>query len=567
MATATPPDTVPEKTHQRLIIKYNELHKRYRDLEQRHAKCERYMWEAYDKYKAAKEQVKNWQGYIDRRRSQDAGGIISVSPKDEPREKQRSPQRVTSSQTTDGELESSPLTELENGSDDEPEVVSVRSLKRKRGDSAGVMPPPVQIKQEPTSPDNPIDLASEDYSSPQARRQKPIRAETSDLDAFVEHLETPRKRKRQRAVSEEVFKPATLLPTTSSRSDGDLPEAFEPVVHIKTEPSMGVPHLDPAVTARDFAVQPARVTDRGAALHPLSVNIPATSARTPKQRKRVNEDARAKVALLSEDGDDRTSQVAKLGREHASKGHVSHRLTALLEERSPDRKALPKRSTLEMVKRERERETPHGRLEAGTTIKSPQQQLATFKLPRGLEKPPAPMLPEDEPLRCRPLGVLQLDDFKINPSYMGEGFAFADTFRGREQRRCLQGCTKPDCCGNAFRKAVEIGAAQGSKSDAQVLEEYLGPHWSQVIGAYSSDKRKDLLTQARASALANQHGKHRQAFERRSTPPGFWRTDMPTTQEEEEDRTRAQQMERQRVEERWREAMRDCGRWLFRDEQ
>ncbi|KAF2765308.1 DNA repair protein Sae2, partial [Teratosphaeria nubilosa] len=58
----------------------------------------------------------------------------------------------------------------------------------------------------------------------------------------------------------------------------------------------------------------------------------------------------------------------------------------------------------------------------------------------------------------------------------------------------------------------------------------------------------------------NKHGKHRHAFQRHSTPPGFWRVDMPTTQETAEDRAKASQMVRNKVEERWREAHRPGGR-------
>jgi len=114
---------------------------------------------------------------------------------------------------------------------------------------------------------------------------------------------------------------------------------------------------------------------------------------------------------------------------------------------------------------------------------------------------------------------------------------------------------------------IELGVPAGAtKPDSEVLEDYMGPNWEQLMGAYAPDKRKDLLMQARASAFANQYGKHRHGFERRSTPPGFWRTDMPTTQEAEEDRAKAQDLERRKVEERGREAMREGGRWLFRDE-
>ena len=84
----------------------------------------------------------------------------------------------------------------------------------------------------------------------------------------------------------------------------------------------------------------------------------------------------------------------------------------------------------------------------------------------------------------------------------------------------------------------------------------------QVCEAFESWIRGDLKTNVTPRISV----KHRQAFERRSTPPGFWRTDMPTTQEEEDDRAKAREMVKAKVEERWREAMREGGRWLFKDE-
>jgi len=71
---------------------------------------------------------------------------------------------------------------------------------------------------------------------------------------------------------------------------------------------------------------------------------------------------------------------------------------------------------------------------------------------------------------------------------------------------------------------------------------------------------------ARTRITADRRGKHRHQHERHTTPPGFWRTDMPTTQELEHDREEARRLERKKVEERWREAMREGGLWLFRDE-
>lgn len=50
------------------------------------------------------------------------------------------------------------------------------------------------------------------------------------------------------------------------------------------------------------------------------------------------------------------------------------------------------------------------------------------------------------------------------------------------------------------------------------------------------------------------------------SPPGFWRTDFPSTQEDEADRTAGRRMEAEMIQERYREAMRPGGRWRFRDE-
>ena len=59
---------------------------------------------------------------------------------------------------------------------------------------------------------------------------------------------------------------------------------------------------------------------------------------------------------------------------------------------------------------------------------------------------------------------------------------------------------------------------------------------------------------------------HRQAFQRAREPPGMWEVDFPSTQEEAEMRVLADKMEREKVEERYWEASRRNGRWVFADE-
>lgn len=184
------------------------------------------------------------------------------------------------------------------------------------------------------------------------------------------------------------------------------------------------------------------------------------------------------------------------------------------------------------------------------------------------------MDPDQEPLRARPVSRLNLNDFKVNPNYnQGYDYAFQETVRGRDARqKCLQGCTKPECCGRKFRVLAEMDReARGpptlsqEEADELLLEEYLGDN-AYKIQNMSTAQKEEMILQARTRELANKLGRHRHAYVRRTTPPGFWRPDFPTTQEEREDREKANEIARSHVEERYKEAMRPNGRFLFRDE-
>ncbi len=188
------------------------------------------------------------------------------------------------------------------------------------------------------------------------------------------------------------------------------------------------------------------------------------------------------------------------------------------------------------------------------------------------------MDPDQEPLRARPVSRLNLNDFKVNPNYnQGYDYAFQETVRGRDARqKCLRGCTKPECCGRKFRVLAEMDReARGpltlsqkesqKEADELLLEEYLGDN-AYKIQNMSTAQKEEMILQARTRELANKLGRHRHVYERRTTPPGFWRSDFPTTQEEREDREKANEIARSHVEERYKEAMRPNGRFLFRDE-
>jgi hypothetical protein len=180
--------------------------------------------------------------------------------------------------------------------------------------------------------------------------------------------------------------------------------------------------------------------------------------------------------------------------------------------------------------------------------------------------------PNEERLRTRPVQTLTLQDFKINPNYnQGFNYAFSEVVRGREARQCLQGCTKPECCGGKFRALAQSMQKPGpptasqEEADEMLLNEFMG-HNAYKIQHMNREQKEELLLQARTRELANKLGKHRHAYERRASPPGFWRTDFPTTQERLEDRQRAKEKERDLVEQRYEQAMRPGGAYIFRDE-
>jgi hypothetical protein len=194
--------------------------------------------------------------------------------------------------------------------------------------------------------------------------------------------------------------------------------------------------------------------------------------------------------------------------------------------------------------------------------------------------------PEDEePFRSRPLHKLDLGHFKVNPkANAGSDYAYTDVIRNRDQRKCLPGCTRPECCGSKFRALVgtlpKLAAnetrflesdpsddASSQQSDNDLLVNFLGPGSEEKIRTLTSVARENLLLEAKTKIAADRYGKmHRHAHERPKSPPGFWRTGMPDTQEEVVDRLDAKKREREEVEKRYREALKEEGRWMFADE-
>nr|POE53466.1 hypothetical protein CFP56_28688 [Quercus suber] len=504
---------------------------------------------------------------------------------------------IASEESTEGgsdatQCPSSPPVKHEPSSEDAPIIVSARCVKRKRRHSERMLPPRIHIKQERKSPDEQIEAVSVVYSTAATSNRWTIpRHQTSDLDALADKLATPRKAKfRPQVLSKEDHKP---------RSFTSLPAAYLEAPELETV--MAKPADLPAqaiVSLNDHSVLDEEDTNASKERVLKDVEVNKMSRRKDASRQimgdfsRSSNEAVSNIHMLAEDGEDDCGKGIPTIQDTGENQQL--RLDSMLEMPSPGHKFLivtPKLqpSALRPPRTASRFDTDDqiGEILFDAPMQScaplpnkklrreslPQRQHSTRSLQQpphgssGVEKSPPHVDMEDEPLRSRPAASLRLQDFRINPRYMGSDYAWADTLRGRDQRRCLPGCMKPDCCGNAFLDFAEKGAASRSDhADAQALEAYLGPSWIELMGAQSPEKRAQLVIQAHAALLANEFGKHRQAFERRSTPPGFWRTDMPSTQEAERDRIKALEMVREKVEERRREAMRDGGRWLFRDE-
>ena len=187
-------------------------------------------------------------------------------------------------------------------------------------------------------------------------------------------------------------------------------------------------------------------------------------------------------------------------------------------------------------------------------------------------------IPSNEmPYRERQIDQLDLSSFKLNPGKnKGLDFAFDEVVRKKTERKCLAGCMRIDCCGGKFRAMARVGGldlnralnlekSESGDEEVHILEEYLGDQ-KHMLALMTCEDRQDLLIEAKAKLLADKYGRHRYTHDRAHSPPGFWRTHMPSTQELAQDREVAQQIEREKVMERYREAMRPGGLWKFADE-
>lgn len=472
-------------------------------------------------------------------------------------------------------------------SPDIPIVISSRSIK-KRGDriDTGLNGhfPYTEVKVEVIT-SSPVGLAGIQTLFPQ---------ESLDLDEMGEKMNTPKKRRQVMQYSH------SHISRTIDGQAGDQ--------GLDQEASAGLIRA----VGQQQGERSAQPKGRPSALQAGSPNkqiLPRTSGNQRKPKRRRLEDSVRGAVILAEDGENDVAlkmvseTVALTGnrgkRAPADAAELERRLSGLLEEPTPEKADLTPARPLNFSTTTaglRARATPL--LKTKEAAGSIRRQMGAVTTPNLLAVPVnTPNIgcrpttgkkrtsrtsedigtfeaddPDQEPLRARPVHRLGLEHFKINPRYnQGSDYAYSDVVRGRESRRCLPGCTRPECCGDKFRKFIEFVRTQEQRTlsqieeDERLLEEHLGDNRGRLRNMTKREK-EELLVQAKTTELANKASKHRHAYERRRSPPGFWRSDFPSTQELLVDRQQAARVQRDLVQQRYDEAMRPGGKWLFRDE-
>ncbi|KAL3424107.1 DNA repair protein/CtIP [Phlyctema vagabunda] len=459
-----------------------------------------------------------------------------------------------------------------------PVVISTRRVKRKRGKEVTDSPVKSRVKKELLS-SSPIVMAT--FNNMRFH-------ESMDLDEIGEKIDTPKKR-RQFATLRQVSDSSIISPRDSFHD-----HAHDSRVEIANPPK----------------IAPPKTTS---VLQPVSPNrkiLPRTSTVKPPKRRRVV-DERA-IETVAEDGELQgvtNDPIDKPAPQPVSDDATI--LASLMERPSPQKKPLnssklvfpkkpftpstssgsrgallPAASTDARADHASRELLPtsltdpdHSRLRyssstVGTSHDVDSPSLRSKIAPRTSGQKAIPSTRQSTknvPFRNLPLESLGVEHFKVNPRFNnGYNFAFKDVVRGQEQRRELQGCIKPDCCGGKFRAlALELYRdpqdSEARGKEEKMLKEYLGDNSWKLKGMLQ-EERKETMIQAMTRDLSNKYGKHRHAYARSKTPPGFWNPDFPTTQEQEVTRGQQHQYERDMVELRYKESMRPGGAYMFRDE-
>jgi hypothetical protein len=498
------------------------------------------------------------------------------------------------------------------------------SIKRKRRAPGSIISALQTCIDKEGSPEKPIRIKSERYSSSLGSPMKHDlpRTESLDLDEIGDRIDTPRKRRKH-----ELLRQASSFQNGSIHESRHERSSSVPLEHQLSTRRCDDKNLELTVTPEleqegndashsfdskamsessySFTIKneldeeptPSRTKSR--ALKALSTNqrmLPRTSNPTAsKERTRDLERGARAIHVLAEDGNHLPKPSRSMS--PASRERADLRLGALLEQQTPAKSPLflePRSSkaavknalshleTPVASKHNKVKDTPMSALLPTPTSLPPTTTMPVFKMP---PPPPTPKhtTPRIKPLRERPVTALRLDDFKINPkAYRGLDMT-AEPVRGREARRHqMDGCKDPTCsrCGDQLKilsanLPVTVGSTLFASTqddelteDEKLIKYYLGARFNlDKVARMDSQERDDLIMKAKQQIISERHIRHRvKPNQRRQSPPGYWDVEFPVTQEVEARREEADRRERAEVEERYREAMRPGGKWVFKDE-
>lgn len=522
-----------------------------------------------------------------------------------------------------------------DGDSESPVIISERTLRRKRKPSRrlrntdipdntkaqqGTMKNPFMVKREPNSSSPPTHIFHSTSSNPQ---------DSMDLDEVGDRHFTPRKRRRMldqefcrgsgletqtEANNGEGFQDQTLVAETDEEADcEELPDLktqgrrhdFE-VADESRIPSS----INPAEGPQPILGKPRKLMSApSSVLKPKDPNVQPPSSKRSflKALNRPacqNQRSTASNAPGLQDGREDFSQTSdRLSLKVESDTAKSHEAHRVIKNHPPlDYKSSeysPRKSLIDSVaKSKKATRDPSGESNVAKTYR---RSMTEKYIPRSITLKPNAVksrrsyrVPPDGPddldktlveqgtLRSKPRKFLRPEDFKINPVH-NNGYAHpvSEVFRNRDQRSCLPGCTRPNCCGTAIRNIVAMGGhfptpkssvfsnnlplESDLDDDELCLQAYLGDDYPRLKNLPWEDK-EELLLAARTEQFANAYGKHRYQYGRQQTPPGFWDADMPSTQQEIKNKTIAKAMQKAKVDEMHREAMKPGGRYKFRDE-
>ncbi|KAI0881794.1 SAE2-domain-containing protein [Annulohypoxylon maeteangense] len=474
-------------------------------------------------------------------------------------------------------------------SSDAPVIVSERCLRKRKhdDDQTGERRAVVKVK------------AEEDSSGPQIvnEHRRFVPHESIDFDAEGGRVDTPRKRNRTNSEFEDMSGLNNARShTNNTRLDGghglvqDTPTRGSCSTLPQLDENPKTAHVQNTAAQNSSGLQ----NDPSPALKFLGRSTMSRQGLKVNILAERNEPSSALcngISSLLEDGDDYgapriSTKIPKTGRLRGLLDNPTPRhetitptksalpnqanISSILESQIPPRRELPfgKNGLTPFEKRTTKTTGPLVTPETTSSRRVSTSAITKQSSNRHSERRSTDGVASDAtPLRKRPKSQLGIGDFKINPNANeGYNFAFTDVVRNKNERANLAGCVQEGCCGQTFRLQARAQRGQTSAPDFQTsLEKYLGDDaWK--LSTMTKPEKEELWLEAKTQELANEHGKHRHRFHRAASPVGFWRTDFPSTQEEQRDKEEAAKVARQTIDERYREAMRPGGRWLFRDE-